>query len=79
MVHPTQVPVSGPLVEFGSGFTALTFTSASVFMSVAWERGGNIESHRSPRGGRRPSQLVGRARRSSGRVAIRHTQRKRTQ
>ena len=50
MVNPTQVPVSGPLAEFVSGFAALTSTSASVLISVAWERGGNSESHRLPRG-----------------------------
>ena len=50
MVNPTQVPVSGPLAEFGSGFASLTCTSASVLMLVAWERGGNSEPHRSPKG-----------------------------
>ncbi len=50
MVNPTQVPVSGPLAEFGSGFASLTCTSASVIMLVAWERGGNSEPHRSPKG-----------------------------
>ena len=50
MVNPTQVSVSGPLAEFGSGFVSLTSTSASVLMLVTWERGGNSEPHRSPRG-----------------------------